>query len=207
MGSLLGFALAAACGGGETGEPESAPGSAGTANVAGNSAGAGGAASSTSGTGTVVGGAGAGTGGSSGAVTSGVGAGSGDGAGSPSGSGGSLGGVAGTPDVPEPTDSGLSVYASECRGETVACENAAVHCLGIFLNEGGVGYTCSNLCRTAGDCSDAPSGAEARAGCVAFTSASRCVLVCYDGSAEYACPNGMGCYRYPEFPIGYCLWL
>jgi hypothetical protein len=95
----------------------------------------------------------------------------------------------------------------ECRGETVTCADPSVHCLGIFLNEGGAGYTCSNQCRTVSDCSDAPSGADAQAGCVEFTSASRCVLVCYDHGAEFGCPTGMECYRYPDFPIGYCLWM
>jgi hypothetical protein len=215
--SLFGFALAAACGGDEAGGEESA---AGATSVAGTSAGSSAAGASGAGTaargGTTSGTAGGttgGQGGSAGASTGGDASGPDGSAGSLAGAaarGGSSGADAGTepPDgVPEPTDAGLSVYSTECRGETVSCESAAVHCLGVFLNEGGVGYTCSNLCRTADDCSDAPSGAEATAGCVTFTNASRCVLVCYENGAEYSCPTGMGCYRYPDFPVGYCLWL
>ena len=39
------------------------------------------------------------------------------------------------------------------------------------------------------------------------TAAKRCLLVCYDGGIESECPDDMGCYRYPNSPIGYCLYL
>jgi hypothetical protein len=95
----------------------------------------------------------------------------------------------------------------ECEGDSSVCNYPAAHCLGIYLDEGGVGYACSNQCETAADCSDAPSGAEAKAGCVEFSAASRCVLVCHDSGTDYDCPDGMGCYQYPNSPIGYCLYL
>jgi hypothetical protein len=95
----------------------------------------------------------------------------------------------------------------ECEGESSVCNYPEAACLGIYLDEGGVGYACSNQCNTVDDCSDAPSGAEAEVGCVQFTAAKRCVLVCYDSGIESECPDGMGCYRYPNSPIGYCLFL
>jgi hypothetical protein len=95
----------------------------------------------------------------------------------------------------------------ECEGDSSVCNYPAAHCLGIYLDEGGVGYACSNQCETVADCSDAPSGAEAKAGCVQFSAASRCVLVCHDNGTDYECPAGMGCYQYPNSPIGYCLYL
>lgn len=133
------------------------------------------------------------------------------------GGGGSTatGGGAGTDDgaggadfePPPPTEDGLSIYTVECEGDSSVCNYPAAHCLGIYLEEGGVGYGCSNQCNTVADCSDAPSGAEAKAGCVQFSAASRCVLVCHDNGTDYECPEGMGCYQYPNSPIGYCLYL
>lgn len=108
---------------------------------------------------------------------------------------------------PGPAPGGGSVYAVECSGETAMCGVEGSHCLGISLDKGGVGYACSNQCDTIVDCSDAPSGAAAEAGCVQFTKEKRCVLVCYNQPDEYACPDGMGCYIYPNSPIGYCLWM
>ena len=107
---------------------------------------------------------------------------------------------------PGPAPSGGSVYAVQCSGDTAMCGVERSHCLGINLDQGGVGYACSNRCDTVGDCSDAPSGAAAQVGCVQFTKEKRCVLVCYDQPNEYACPGGMSCYIYPNSPIGYCLW-
>lgn len=118
--------------------------------------------------------------------------------------GAGAGGAAG--DVPGPTPGGKSVYAVECSGETAMCGASGVHCLGLTLDTGKVGYACSNHCETIADCSDAPSGAEARAGCVPFTKEKRCMLVCYSEPSRYACPQGMDCYVYPNAPIGYCVW-
>jgi hypothetical protein len=108
--------------------------------------------------------------------------------------------------APGATEDGESPYAPDCD-ETVPCTTAGVTCLGVRLNEGGYGFTCSNQCDDVSDCSSADSGAEATPGCVEFTSAARCVLVCYDNGEERSCPSGMECYRYPNFPVGYCLWL
>jgi hypothetical protein len=109
-------------------------------------------------------------------------------------------------EIPGPAPGGGSVYAVECSGETAMCGVEGSHCLGITLDTGDKGYACSNRCNTVDDCSDAPSGAEAEAGCVQFTQEKRCVLVCYNEANEYACPGGMSCYVYPNSPIGYCLW-
>jgi hypothetical protein len=87
------------------------------------------------------------------------------------------------------------------------CGVEGAHCLGINMDKGGVGYACSNQCNTVDDCSDASSGAAAEVGCVQFTKEKRCVLVCFNQPNEYACPDGMGCYIYPNSPIGYCLWM
>ena len=115
--------------------------------------------------------------------------------------------VAATRKCLPPTDGGGSIYAVQCRGESRLCGFPTAHCLGIQLDEGGTGYTCSNHCQTDADCSSAPSGAEARAGCVQFTQQSRCVLVCENSGRRYSCPTGMSCYTYPGSPIGYCLWI
>ncbi|HKY34758.1 MAG TPA: hypothetical protein VJN18_02360 [Polyangiaceae bacterium] len=114
---------------------------------------------------------------------------------------------AGNAAPPGPAPGGGSVYAVECSGETEMCGVERAHCLGINLDTGGTGYACSNRCRTVDDCSDAPSGAPAEAGCVQFTREKRCVLVCYQQPNEYACPDGMSCYIFPSSPIGYCLWV
>jgi hypothetical protein len=132
------------------------------------------------------------------------------GSGGETANGGTSGGNAGSTSVgpaPGPTEDGLAVYTIECEGESSVCNYPEAHCLGINLAEGGVGYACSNQCNTVDDCSSAPSGAEAEVGCVEFTAAKRCVLVCYDNGIESKCPDGMGCYRYPNSPIGYCLYL
>jgi hypothetical protein len=129
------------------------------------------------------------------------------GTGSVSGSGGSVGtGGVGSP--PPPVD-GRSVYSVQCEADSRPCNYPAASCLGIYLAEGGVGYSCSNLCNAAADCSDAPSGAEAESACVQFTSAKHCVLLCYEQSSglDRTCPAGMSCYRYPNAGLGYCLWL
>jgi len=127
------------------------------------------------------------------------------------GAGAAAGGapVAGGADAepPGPAPGGGAVYAVECSGDTAMCGVERAHCLGINLDQGGVGYACSNQCNTIEDCSDAPSGAAAEVGCVQFTKEKRCVLVCYDQPNRYACPSGMGCYVYPNSPIGYCLWM
>jgi len=108
--------------------------------------------------------------------------------------------------APGATEEGLSPYAPDCD-ETHPCTTPGVTCLGVRLNEGGYGFTCSNECDDVNDCASADSGAEATPGCVQFTSAARCVLVCYEDGEERGCPSGMECYRYPNFPVGYCLWL
>jgi hypothetical protein len=107
---------------------------------------------------------------------------------------------------PGATDDGLSPYSVLCD-ETTACgDPSAVTCLHVLLDE-GTRFTCSNDCDTTANCSAAPSGTDAQAECVQFTSAKHCVLVCYDGTVEADCPDGMGCYRYLDSPIGYCLSL
>ncbi|HSU40666.1 MAG TPA: hypothetical protein VLJ38_13900, partial [Polyangiaceae bacterium] len=156
-----------------------------------------------------------GTGGAAAHATGGTGIGSG-GTGSGARAGASSGATGGTPGAagasgdtsgpPGPTADGSSPYAVVCN-ESTPCTEAGVTCLGIRLEEGGARFTCSNQCETSADCSDAPSGTDAAAGCVEFTSAKHCVLVCYDAGVESDCPDGMGCYRYTNAPIGYCLWL
>jgi hypothetical protein len=114
---------------------------------------------------------------------------------------------AGGVEPPGPAPGGGSVYAVECSGDSAMCSVAGAHCVGINTGDDQVGYSCSNQCNTVDDCSDEPSGAEATAGCVQFQQEKRCVLVCYDQPNEYACPDGMDCYIYPNSPIGYCLWM
>jgi hypothetical protein len=133
-----------------------------------------------------------GTTGASGAAGTGVG-----GTGGTSGSSGDGG-------PPPPTDGGKSIYSVQCRNESRPCLPG--YCLGIQLPDGGNGFTCSNDCQTAAQCSTAPSGAEAQAGCVQFTSRSRCVLICENSGTRYSCPAGMACYTYPGAQVGYCLW-
>jgi hypothetical protein len=118
-----------------------------------------------------------------------------------------VGGAGIVVEPPGPAPGGGSVYAVECSGETAMCGVERSHCLGINVGSGKVGYSCSNRCDTVADCSDAPSGAEASVGCVQFQEEKRCVLVCFNQPNEYACPDGMGCYIYPNSPIGYCLWM
>lgn len=109
---------------------------------------------------------------------------------------------------PPPAVDGHSVYTLECHGDSKDCNLATVPCFGVASQTPNVaaGWACSNRCTEDADCSDAPSGAEARASCVPFTSASHCVLVCQSESQTFACPDGMGCYVPPKSPVGYCLW-
>lgn len=115
-----------------------------------------------------------------------------------------LSGAPGRP--PDPTSDGSSIYARECHGDSLECADLAVRCLGIREADRVFGYSCSNLCDTVDDCSDAPSGAEAAPGCVPFVSSRYCLLVCRQGDATYECPMGMSCYVYPGTTLGYCLW-
>ena len=115
-------------------------------------------------------------------------------------------GAGGEPsDPPGPTDDGMSPYTVYCDDATPCGDPSAVTCLHLLLDE-GTRSTCSNDCRTSAECSDAPSGTDAKAACLKFTSAQHCVLVCYDKGVESECPSGMGCYRYLDSPVGYCLW-
>lgn len=203
-----GLSLAVACGSDDT--DDDAPGQSGSGGTGAKTGGSQGgengveeggapASGSSGGTGS------SGKGGTSGSAGSGAG---GSGASTTGGSGGTDVGSGGADfEPPPPTEDGLSIYTVECEGDSSVCNFPKAHCLGIYLDEGGVGYACSNQCETVDDCSDAPSGAEAKAGCVKFTAASRCVLVCHDNGTDYECPEGMGCYQYPNSPIGYCLYL
>lgn len=103
---------------------------------------------------------------------------------------------------------GHSIYALECHGDSKDCNLAAVPCFGVGSETPNVaaGWACANRCGSNADCSDAPSGAEAKASCVSFASTGHCVLVCKNENQTFACPDGMGCYVPPKSPIGYCLW-
>ena len=109
---------------------------------------------------------------------------------------------------PPPAVDGHSIYALECHGDSKDCNLATVPCFGVGSqtpNE-AAGWACANRCKSDADCSDAPSGAEAKASCVPFASAGHCVLVCQNENQSFACPDGMGCYVPPQSPLGYCLW-
>lgn len=109
---------------------------------------------------------------------------------------------------PPPAVDGQSVYALECHGDSKDCNLATVPCFGVSSPTPNVaaGWACANRCISNADCSDAPSGAEAQASCVPFSSASHCVLVCKNENQTFACPDGMACYVPAKSPIGYCLW-
>jgi hypothetical protein len=109
---------------------------------------------------------------------------------------------------PPPAVDGQSVYALECHGDSKDCNLATVPCFGVSSPMPNVtaGWACANRCISNADCSDAPSGAEAQASCVPFSSASHCVLVCKNENQTFACPDGMACYVPTKSPIGYCLW-
>jgi hypothetical protein len=115
---------------------------------------------------------------------------------------------AGASSAVPPAVDGQSVYALECHGDSKDCNQAAVPCFGVGSQTPNVaaGWACANRCASNADCSNAPSGAEAQASCVSFTSASHCVLVCRNENKSFACPDGMACYVPPKSPIGYCLW-
>ena len=181
--------------GGASGASGSSGTSSGNAGAAGNSGGSTGAGANS-------GASGGGTGGGSGAAGS---SGTSGAAGTASGgrAGGGAGGSRGDGGPPPPTDGGGSIYSVRCRAESRPCLPG--YCLGIPISDAGNGFTCSNDCQTVADCSTAPSGAEAQAGCVQFTNRSRCVLICENSGARYTCPAGMNCYTYPG-GVGYCLW-
>jgi hypothetical protein len=227
---VVGFALSAAavaCGGeDEPGETEgsgaeaalagvgSSAGSSGTASGSGGSGGSSGS-SATSGRGGAsgasgsVGGSGkggssAGRGGSGGTGSGGVG-GTGAASGSVSGGETNEGGTSVGP--PDPQPNGDSPYEIECHGDTLMCGDVEkMRCLGIRVGEEVFGYSCSNECESAADCSDAPSSSDSAAECVTFVGTSYCLLVCRDGETTTDCPNGMYCYVYEGAPIGYCLY-
>jgi hypothetical protein len=128
---------------------------------------------------------------------------------STSGAGGGAGGTGGDDLVvpPKPGPDGVSPYERECHGDTVMCEDvASLRCLGIRDGTTVFGYSCSNPCETDAECADAPSSADAEPACVDFVTQKHCLLVCLNGGATKACPDGMSCYVYPQSPIGYCLW-
>jgi hypothetical protein len=194
----------AACGGSDADKR-------GLGNAAGkSSAGAGGTMAPHIGTGGTGAGGSAARGGGGGAATTG-GTGSAARGGTTSGEGGgtddAAGASGGAREPPGPTDDGLSPYTVLCNESTPCSEPTRVGCLGIVLDDGSKRFTCSSDCNTSRDCSDAPSGTDAKADCVQFTQAKHCVLVCYDSGSEVDCPDGMGCYVYPNAPIGYCLRL
>lgn len=119
----------------------------------------------------------------------------------------SSGGVGGLVVPPEPGPDGASPYERECHGDTVMCEDvASLRCLGIRDDAEIYGYSCSNPCETDAECSDAPSSAEAKPACIDFVTQQHCLLVCLSEGSMKSCPDGMGCYVYPQSPIGYCLW-
>ena len=119
----------------------------------------------------------------------------------------SNGASAGVPSEPPGAGpDGRSPYAQECHGDSLECGDMALRCLGIRDASAVFGFTCSNPCNDVSDCSTLDSGAEASAGCVELTSERHCMLVCKDDSGEKTCPDGMSCYQYPGFPIGFCLW-
>lgn len=128
-------------------------------------------------------------------------------AGAPSAAGSAAKGGTGASDPP-PAVNGHSIYALECHGDSKDCNLATVPCFGVGSPTPNVaaGWACANRCKSSADCSDAPSGAEAKASCVSFASAGHCVLVCQNENQAFACPDGMGCYVPDKSPIGYCLW-
>jgi len=118
--------------------------------------------------------------------------------------GNATGGVPSTP--PGPGADGRSPYSQECHGDSLDCGDPALRCLGIRDDSGVAGYSCSNPCNSAADCSGVSSGAAAAAGCLPFVTDKHCLLVCQDDAGTRACPTGMGCYVYPGTTLGYCLW-
>lgn len=110
--------------------------------------------------------------------------------------------------APPPAVDGQSVYTLECHGDSKDCSLAAVPCFGVGSQTPNVaaGWACANRCASDADCSDVPSGAEAQASCIPFTSAGHCLLVCQNEKQSFACPDGMACYVPPKSPVGYCLW-
>lgn len=115
---------------------------------------------------------------------------------------------AGDTSGPPPAVDGQSIYALQCNGDSKDCNLATVPCFGVGSPTPNVaaGWACANRCTSNADCSDAPSGAEAQASCVPFTSASHCVLVCKNENQSFSCPDGMSCYVPAKSPVGYCLW-
>ena len=176
---------------------------------AGQTGGSGGSAAE--GSGASGGSGGSSTGGAAGSLsTGGAGGSPGSGGVGVSGSAGTAGtGTGGASDggPPPPTEAGTSVYTVQCSGDSAVCGYPSAYCLGLTLDEGGVGFACSNDCQSVTDCSSAPTGAEAQPACVSFTEKSRCVLRCQIGEDLLDCPNGMSCYTYPLSPVGYCLWM
>ncbi|HYP89331.1 MAG TPA: hypothetical protein VEQ59_14290 [Polyangiaceae bacterium] len=131
-----------------------------------------------------------------------------------SGGAGSLAGDAGAATMgasssgPPATVDGRSIYALECHGDSKDCALATTPCLGVSSQTPNVaaGWACANRCVSNADCSDAPSGAEAQARCVALASTGHCLLVCQDESQSFPCPDGMACYAPPKSALAYCLW-
>jgi hypothetical protein len=153
------------------------------------------------------GGSNAGRGGSSGTGGTGDGAVGGNGAASGSASGGETNEGGASVGPPDPQPNGDSPYEIECHGDTSMCGDVEkMRCLGIRVGEEVFGYSCSNACESAADCSDAPSSSDSAAECVSFVGTSYCLLVCKDGETTTDCPNGMYCYAYEGAPIGYCLY-
>ena len=109
---------------------------------------------------------------------------------------------------PPPAVDGHSIYTLECHGDSKDCNLATVPCFGVSSPTPNVaaGWACANRCTTKADCSSAPSGAEAQAGCVPFKESGHCLLVCKNENQSFACPDGMTCYTLEKSPIGYCLW-
>lgn len=215
---LAALVVAPACGddasgaaGGASPDAAGAASAAGGARAAAGQGGSGGTASANTTGGTTTSGAAATTGGTTTGGTTARGGHSGGGgikSAGTTGSGGS--GLAGAPasgSAGRPGDHGLSPYAVECHGDTTACNDPSSYvCLGIRVADQVFGYSCSEECTSASDCSTEPAAGDARADCVDFVTKKYCLLVCKDGDTTASCPAGMYCYAYEGAPIGYCLW-
>ena len=116
---------------------------------------------------------------------------------------------AGESSGPPPAVDGQSVYALECHGDSKDCNLATVPCFGVEQSNSRMSPPAGRAPIAAPPMPIArtlPSGAEAQASCVPFTSASHCMLVCQNENQSFACPDGMTCHVPPKSPIGYCLW-